>query len=64
MSITSSGGKTVDVLSGKLVMDQANNRMLLDDGTNYRMLIGQAPDGSIVVAITPEGLDVIEELSA
>lgn len=64
MTTTSSGGKTVDVLNGKLVLDQNNNRLLLDDGSTYRMLIGQSPDGSVVVAIVPEGLDVIEELSA
>lgn len=59
-TVTSSGGKKVDVLSGNLVIDKSNNRMLLDNTTEYRMMIGVLPDGDIGIVITKDGTDVFD----
>ena len=61
--ISSKGGQKVDILSGELVFDKNNNRLVLDDGNVFRMVIGRYPNGDIGVAISVEGVDVLEELS-
>lgn len=63
MTTTQQGGQTTEVLSGKLKIDEVNNRLVLDDGTVYRMIIGLLPDGTIGMIVSKEGVDVFTVFS-
>lgn len=56
------GQNRTDVLSGKLRIEDGNNRMILFDGTVNRMLIGLNPDGGIGIYISKPGEDVITDV--
>ena len=55
------GGKSSSsVNSGKLTIENGNNRMLVNDGSNDRLLLGEEPSGDIVVKLSQSGYDVKE----
>lgn len=57
------GGSSTEVLSGGLRIDDANNRMVLFDGTVNRLVIGLY-NGEVLIAISKPGEDVFEALDA
>lgn len=65
MATSTKGQKQDRGVKGKLQFEQGNNRITLYDTESgvYRLLIGEAPNGSIVIAISKEGEDVIDALS-
>lgn len=54
------GSASTSVLNGQLRIDDANNRMVLFDGSDYRMIIGVLPDGTVGIAISKVGEDVFD----
>jgi hypothetical protein len=49
--------------SGYIRTEDINNRILVFDGTDVRMIIGVLPDGTIGIAISKDGEDVIAAFS-
>lgn len=63
MATLSSGKSSNSVNSGKLTIENGNNRMLVNDGSNDRLLIGEEDSGDIVMKLSQTGYDVKEASS-
>lgn len=63
MSQASQGQKLTPTLAGNLIIEQANGRLTLHDGTVFRMIIGILPDGTVGIAISKVGEDVFDAFS-
>lgn len=59
----SEGQKLTPTLGGNLIIEQANGRLTLHDGTVFRMIIGILPDGTVGIAISKVGEDVFDAFS-
>lgn len=58
------GKSTVGVNSGKVRLEQGNNRLIVNDGTRDRLIIGEEDDGDIVVKLSQSAYDVKTATSA
>lgn len=60
MATSTPGQKQTRVISGKLQVEEGNNRITLydPDAAVYRMIIGILPDGTVGIAISKVGEDV------
>lgn len=63
MSQSNQGQKLTPTLGGNLILEQANGRLTLHDGTVFRMIIGILPDGTVGIAISKVGEDVFDAFS-
>lgn len=54
------GQQSTSGLNGQLRFEEGANRLVLHDGRHYRMVIGVLPDGTVGIAISKDGQDVLE----
>jgi hypothetical protein len=60
-----SGGQTTGALSGKLIFEQDNNRIVQrDDANRLILIIGTLPDGTSGIATAKPGQDLEEAFAA
>lgn len=63
MAQKNEGQSLTPTLAGNLILEEANGRLTLHDGTVFRMIIGILPDGTVGIAISKVGKDVFNAFS-